>query len=54
MPIGNTEPIAPRAIVIPNAIEQNISGAMFISGAELYFFPYDGSAKLKLVSSTAI
>ena len=45
MAIGNTEPIAPIAIIVPTAGEQLISGALFISGAYLYFFPTDGGAR---------
>lgn len=34
--IGNIQPIAPVSIIVPNSPNQVVSGALFISGADLY------------------
>ena len=48
------EVLAPKALIVPsNTTQQNISGALWISGAALLFFPYDGSAAQQLVTSAA-
>jgi len=53
MSSGTTDVIAPRALIIPNGTgaEQLVSGAMYISGARLYFFPYDGTARPYLLDN---
>ena len=53
MGVINPGPIAPDAIIVPSQSEQIISGALFISGADLYFFPYNGAARPRVVTSTA-
>ena len=51
MATGTADVIAPRAIIIPRAADQLVSGAIYISGATLYFMGYDGSARPKTVTS---
>lgn len=45
-------PISPSAIIVPSQSEQLISGALYISGADMYFFPYDGTDRPRKVTST--
>jgi len=54
MATGTVDVIAPRALIIPETknSDQEVSGAIFISGQELYFFPYGESAALRKVTST--
>lgn len=53
MSYGTVDVIAPKAVILPNVSEQLISGAIFISGAKLYFMDNDGSsARPRLVTST--
>jgi len=47
------EVLAPKALIIPrSSTAQMISGAIWISGSTLIFFPYDGTNTIKYVTAS--
>jgi len=50
---GDAGVLAPQALILPRKenADQMISGAIWISGALIYFMPYDGSDTPQKVTS---
>lgn len=54
--VDSSDVIAPKAFILPrhDGDDQRVSGAMWMSGADLLFFPYGGGANPYVVTASEL